>query len=130
MGAVFRLLSAVEESKGFWTIQLQLTDEEDETLKKLAEHMKDDVFDVTPIVSLGNLMLILAKYDKAEQYYLSLLNDPNFTAKYPDHENVYDFLALIYEKTGQLGKGVEYLEKSLEMKLKQYSATDPRLGPT
>ncbi|CAF4592928.1 unnamed protein product, partial [Rotaria sp. Silwood2] len=130
MGAVFRLLSAVEESKGFWTIQLQLTDEEDETLKKLAEHMKDDVFDVTPIVSLGNLMLILAKYDKAEQYYLSLLNDPNFTAKYPDHEYVYDFLGLIYEKTGLLGKGVEYLEKSLEMKLKQYSATDPRLGPT
>ncbi len=101
MGAVFRIQSINLTEQGVWNVNLLLNGEEDEELRALSEYMKDDVFRTNPLHSLAKLMLEMANYEKAEQYYLLTFQKASITEDFRWLSSVYNDLGILHDETGQ-----------------------------
>ncbi|CAF3851906.1 unnamed protein product [Rotaria sp. Silwood1] len=130
MGAVFQILSVeLDSSAGVWRVNLKLTAEEDDELRKLTEHIKEYIVLADPLRSLAKLMLEMAKYGLAEKYYQLALQDPKIFNNLENVGGVYNNLGLIYDEVGEREKALEHFEKSLRITLKCKAATDLALAP-
>ncbi|CAF1457772.1 unnamed protein product [Adineta steineri] len=125
MGAVFRIISIVEENIGFWVVELTLTDDEDKELRAISEYMRDELLEPLPLQRLAQLLYEMANYDKAEKYYLLLLHDPEVVENLKLTSIVLNDLGLIYHETEQVEQAVVYYNKSLQLKLENLPETDP-----
>jgi hypothetical protein len=76
IGAVFQIQSIDWSDQGFWNVKLKLTGEEDIQLRDLTKYMKENIIWLHPLVSLGDLMRVMAQCKKAEQFYLLALQEP------------------------------------------------------
>lgn len=81
LGSIFRLMSVKQDKNGLWIIQMILSDHNDENLKILSNQIKTEyngVNEETNLLSFGNLLYQMGKYDLAEKYFHRLLYDlPN-----------------------------------------------------
>ncbi|CAF0775926.1 unnamed protein product [Didymodactylos carnosus] len=128
MGAVFRIESIDLSDEGIWNVKLKLTGEEDEELRKLTEHIREDVLSTSPLGSLARMMMEMAKYDKAEKYHLLLLEDPTNTEDFKTLSAIYNNLGYIHNGMGRVAKAIEYYENALDIKLKHLPANDSSLA--
>ena len=78
LGSIFRLMNIKQEKNGLWIIQMVLSDNQDENLKILFENIKNEysgINDQPTLLSFGNLLHQMGKYDLAEKYFHRLLNE-------------------------------------------------------
>ncbi|CAM4954408.1 unnamed protein product [Rotaria socialis] len=130
VGAVFRIQSVDWSDQGLWNVKLKLTGEEDIQLQNLTKYMKENIIWLHPLVSLGDLLRVMAQYKKAEQFYLLALQEPYVNDNVRTVTGVYNDLATIYNEMRESDKAIEYYEKSLDIKVKHFSENDPSLAPT
>ncbi|CAF2816051.1 unnamed protein product [Rotaria sp. Silwood2] len=72
MGMICRIQS-IQEVDGVWSVKLTSNEEDDEDLKKLRLHMREELTNETNIVPFGKLLSMMGEYDKLVQFYLLML---------------------------------------------------------
>ncbi|CAF1157287.1 unnamed protein product [Didymodactylos carnosus] len=126
----FRIQSVDRCEKGVWNVQLKLTGDEDEQLNILRQHMRMNFIFRSPLGNLANLMLEMANYEKAQQYYLLLLEDATARNDHRTLAIVYNNLGFLCDQFHEQAKATEYQQKSLLINLKYLPVTDPSLAIT
>ncbi|CAF1116131.1 unnamed protein product [Adineta ricciae] len=130
MGAVFRILSVDRDDRlKTWNVRLKLTGDEDDELRTLTEHMRDDiVYPSYPLASLAKLMMRMGDTTKAERYYFEMLEHPHFISDFRNVAQIYSNLGLIYTHINKRIKADEYFRKSVDILLQHLPETDPLLA--
>jgi len=125
MHSVFRIgqmNKLLHNNNQIWQVELTLTSDNDPELHILTEHMRN-TSGVTAWHRLGNLMLTLSKFDKAEEIYELLLREAKDL-----HDKVCVLLqfGVIYYGQAKYEQAIQYYQKSLEMQ-KQIAHLDHSL---
>ena len=110
MHTIFRIgqITSISKKTSLYRVELQLTADNDQQLCTLTERIRKEVAGETGWKRLGQLLIKLSQFDKAEQLYMTLLqqtNDPREQAAY------YHQLAYIKRDQGHYRKAIEFHEK-------------------
>ena len=126
MHSVFRIgmVQQLQDNAQIWEAELTLTDDNDPQLRELSENIQKETSGIEGWNRLGLLLIILAKFDKAEALYAILLKQTTDQTK---KAHIFNQLGYINTDQGELSKALEYYEKSLEIKKKVYSENHPSL---
>ncbi|CAF0920693.1 unnamed protein product [Adineta steineri] len=115
LGSIFRLLNIKQESNGLWVIQMILSNHNDENIKILFNNIKDEYSGInneTSLLSFGNILHQMGKYDLAEKYFHRLINElPN------DHDDIsrcYHALGVLALLKDNYDVSLNWHEKSIE----------------
>ena len=114
-GSIFRLSSIHQTYEKIWTIHLTLGADDEHDLKNLFEDMKNSYTDgdnETNLLSFGNVLYKMGKYDQAERYYCRLLKESS-----PNNSQLYYSLGLVTMDKGEPDASLRWLNKALEIKI-------------
>jgi tetratricopeptide (TPR) repeat protein len=118
IGSIFRLLNIYQNNEQIWIIQLILCGDDEHDLKNLFEYMKEshaDSDNEATLLSFGQVLYKMSKYDQAEKYYYRLLNEPLLNNSSRSH--LYYSLGLVTMDKGNYDLSLMWLNKSLEIKM-------------
>ena len=124
LGSIFRTRSIAASEDGVWIIRLTLCSELDHDLKPITEHLKTRYSDnKTNLVSLGNLLLDMGRYDEAEKYFRRFLNstsmeDPNVNAL------CLHLFGMVDMRRGDYEPSLRWFNKSLAIKMQNQIRDD------
>jgi len=127
MHSVFRIgkIKQFSDKPQIWEAELTLTDDNDSQLRELSETIQKETSGSTGWNRLGQLLIKLAKFDKAEALYEILLKQ---TTDQKEKANIFHQLGLTNKHRGEYSKALEYYEKSLEIDKKTLPANHPLLA--
>ncbi|CAF3735053.1 unnamed protein product [Rotaria socialis] len=138
LGSIFRLneishnQSSLSADGTMSKIIIRMTlcsDDDDNDLKQLYDHMKNEYDrEETNLLSLGDVMLDMGKFDLAKKYYCRWLselpsNDPSLCA-------LYQRLGTVADEKGEYDTSLEWYQKSLEMKMQTRPSDHVNIGNT
>jgi tetratricopeptide (TPR) repeat protein len=114
MHTVFRVvqITPIDNKSQLYQVDLKLTGDDDQELRTLTEHIRDEVAGENGWQQLGRLLLKIGQFDKAEDLYNVLLDqatNENEKAIY------YNQLGYIQYSQGDYGKAICYYEKALQI---------------
>ena len=117
VGSIFRLGTIQRNTDRIWIISLTLCGDDEYDLKDTFESMKKKCGGnkATTLLTFGRVLRRMGKLDLAEKYYHRLLSElPSTHLLFSDL--CYSFGLVLTDK-GDLNTGLQYLQKSLELKL-------------
>ncbi|CAF3857202.1 unnamed protein product [Rotaria magnacalcarata] len=118
MGMVCRIQS-IEEIAGVWHISLTSNDENDEDLRKLRLHIRQELYDTTDMTPFGQLLSKMGEYDKLVQFYLLMLAEIS-----DDNEKLIMFhshLGATYNDLRRYEEALIHLKKVTELEAQENS---------
>ncbi|CAF1253126.1 unnamed protein product [Didymodactylos carnosus] len=128
MGTVFRIASVDKLSGGMWNVKLILNGDEDVELRRLTDHMKKEIDDRNDVATLGTLVMKMGEYEKAEEFYLLMLETGS--QKDSDVAAIYNQLGLSYDERGNNEQALVYYNKGLDIYQKCLPADSLSLATT
>ncbi len=117
MHTVFRIGQIGQIQDRIWRVELTLTSDDDEELKRLTEYIRQETSDLTKWQRLGNLLIKMGRFDKAEEIFHILLED-TFKNDEKIHSSLYFHLGEIKCNKGDYKQALEFYQKSLEIRQK------------
>ena len=129
LGSIFRMRSLSLDDDGIWIVRLTLCSELDHDLKPIINYLKTRYIEKeTNLLSLGNLLLDMGRYDEAEKYFRRFINntsldDPNLSAF------CLHLLGMVDMKRGDHELSLRWFNKSLNIKM-QHQIRDDDLAHT
>lgn len=129
MHTVFRInrLSKVDGQNELYRVELQLTADNDEQLCKLTEFVRKDVVGDNGWERLGNLLLRICQFSKAEDLYKMLIEQ---TSNELSKANYYNQLGYIKSQQGDYETALDYHKKGLAIKEKKLSPNHRSVAKT
>ena len=127
MHSVFRI-GEVKQLNGnprLWQVELTLTSDNDPQLKQLTEKIQEETQGATGWLRLGQLLIKMAQFDKAEELYKILLKE---TTNQGEKSHLFHHLGYIKDNQGRYTEALEYYEKDLEIMKKTLPANHPNLA--
>ncbi len=110
-------------------IRMPLSSDHDNDLKQLYDHMKNEYDrEETNLLSLGDVMLKMGKFDLAEKYYRRLLSE--LLSNDPSLSSLYQRLGMVADAKGEYDTSLEWYEKSLEMRMRTRPSDHVNIGLT
>jgi tetratricopeptide (TPR) repeat protein len=129
VGSIFRIVDVFNDGSGVWIIRMTLCSDDDHELKAIFEHMKNEHGGGEKnLLSFGNVLADMGKFDEAEKYYLRLLHHLSPTD--PDIARCYHGLGNVTDEKGDFDSSLEWHEKSLELRVKSLKPDHPHLAPS
>jgi tetratricopeptide (TPR) repeat protein len=127
LGSIFRLENIQRTKNELYTIHLTLCSDDHHHLKSIFDHIKHQYGenDIN-LLSFGNGLRRMGKLDEAEKCYQRLLNDSTYDQDLISRS--YHHLGRIAETKCDYDTSLEYLHKSLEIKLKLMKSNDPSIA--
>jgi tetratricopeptide (TPR) repeat protein len=127
MHTVFRIneIKLIDTSSTLYQVDLTLTADDDQQLRALSERIRQEVVGETGWKRLGQLLIKLSHFDKAEELYNILLEQTNDESKKASY---YNQLGCIKDGQGDYKKAIIYYEKAREIKEKILSSDNPSLA--
>jgi tetratricopeptide (TPR) repeat protein len=127
MHSVFRIeeVKQLDGNNRLWQVELTLTSDNDPQLLDLTEYMSKEITGSTGWDRLGHLMLKLGQFNKAEDLYEILLKQKTSEGK---EAHLYHMLGMIKDQQGEYPEAIEFYERSIKIKQKILSPTDPNLS--
>ena len=125
LGSIFRLMNIKQDKNGLWIVQMVLSNHNDENLKILFNNIKNEysgINEETSLISLGNILHHMGKYDLAEKYFHQALN--HLPCDHQDISRCYHALGILALIKDNLNLSLQWHKKSLKI-LKE---NDPRLA--
>ncbi|CAF1009612.1 unnamed protein product [Didymodactylos carnosus] len=123
MGTVFRIETVKKLDNDIWQVSLSMTNDEDQQLKTLCNHMRTELGITCHLASLGRLMFHMGNYDLAEQFNQLLLRDPTIVDPH-DLGLLHNDLGLIYSNQADYTKAFEHFGLSLQIKKRHLKFSD------
>ncbi|CAF3302629.1 unnamed protein product [Rotaria socialis] len=114
MHTIFRIdkVQKIKENSEIYQVDLTLTSDDDKQLRELTEFIRKEAEGSTGWPRLGNLLLAIGHFHKAEELYTTLLQKLSDDCT---RANIYNNLGLVKDKLGESKQAVAYFEKSLEI---------------
>jgi len=114
MHTIFRIENICQinqDSKEIWEIELILTNDSDQQLNELTQTMREETQGLKEWFSIGQLLIKLGQFTKAEEWYHVLLEQKidNFDKGY-----IYHQLGWINDNLGHYTDSIVYYTKSLD----------------
>ncbi|CAF4176604.1 unnamed protein product, partial [Adineta steineri] len=112
MHTVFRVgaIKQMGNNDQLYQVELQLTADDDEQLQRLTECISNEVMSATGWKRLSVLLVKTGHFDKAEELYKVLLEQPSSES---DKALYYNNLGCIKNDQGDYKQAIEYYEKAL-----------------
>ncbi len=119
-GSIFRLIDIhFNDEQLLWIIRIKLSNINDENFKLLFDFTKNKIGyndKEINIVTFGNILWKMNKFDEAEKYYLQIIDLlPN---DHSDRANLYYNLGHIYSDKNNYDLSLKYYNKSLDIWMK------------
>ena len=128
VGSIFRIVDVSNDGSGVWIIRMTLCSDDDHDLKNIFEHMKNEHGGGEKnLLSFGNVLADMGKFDEAEKYYLRLLK--HLSPDDPDIARCYHGLGNVTDEKGDYDSSLQWHENSLELRMKSLKADHPHLAP-
>jgi tetratricopeptide (TPR) repeat protein len=129
VGSIFRIVDVFDDDSGVWIIRMTLCSDDDHALKTIFEHMKSEHGGGEKnLLSFGNVLADMGKFDEAEKYYLRLLH--HLSPNDPDIARCYHGLGNVTDEKGDYDSSLEWHEKSLQLRIKSLRSDHPHLAPS
>jgi tetratricopeptide (TPR) repeat protein len=114
MHTVFRIgdITKIDNNSALYQVNLRLTTDDDQQLRALTKRIREEVEGETGWQRLGQLLIKLSQFDKAEELYNILLEQ---TSDKGGKAIYYNNLAYIKDVQGNYKKAIEYYNKALEI---------------
>ena len=127
MHSVFRIgaTKKLHSDNRIWEVELVFTGENDPDLHVLTDNVREQTAGLPGLHRLAQLMIKLAKFDKAEEFYQSLLTE---TKNHNERASIFHQFGLIRVLHGKYDEALEYHQKSLEIMKKSLPADHPNLA--
>jgi tetratricopeptide (TPR) repeat protein len=128
MHSVFRIgqVKQIDKSGRLWQVDLTLTSGNNPQLHDLTARMREETFSgYKGWFRLGELMMKLGHFDKAEELYEILLKQ---TTNRGEKGHLFQQLGWIKDNQGEYEEAIEYYEKSLNIEQKTLPANHPDLA--
>ncbi|CAF1434612.1 unnamed protein product [Adineta steineri] len=128
MHSIFRVgeIEQIVDNDRLWQVKLTLTCDHDPQLHILTEQIRAET---SPHEigwkRLGQLLIKLGQFDKAQQVYDVLLIQ---TSNHQEKANIYHHLGMVKKGQGEYAEAILYAEKSLEIKQKSLPPNHPDLA--
>ncbi|CAF1092580.1 unnamed protein product [Adineta steineri] len=124
IGSIFRLNNINRDDKDqIWIIKMTLCNDDEHDLKQVLMYMKQQIeSDEINLRTLGNMLCEMSKFDLAEKYLTRLLNQ--LPSNDPLHISLYEDLAKVASRSGELNMSVEWRKKLLRFKEENPLATN------
>ncbi|CAF3304886.1 unnamed protein product [Rotaria sp. Silwood2] len=115
IGSIWRIVSVDELKEArMWCIQLISCEEENARSIELTNYLKEQIGETSNLWTLGDFLMKMGEYEKAEKYYAILELDLNLPEKHVDRAAIYNRLGLIRWEQGQRSLAIEYFEKAVK----------------
>ncbi|CAF2736515.1 unnamed protein product [Rotaria sp. Silwood2] len=127
MHTVFRIgdIQKIDNQHPLYQVNLELTSDDDEQLRKLTEYIREEAAGPTGWTRLGNLLLKIGQFNKAEELYTALLDQ---TSDESERQHYYHQLGCIKGRQGDYEKAIRYYERTLEIEEKTLPPNHPDLA--
>jgi tetratricopeptide (TPR) repeat protein len=127
MHTVFRVneITKIDNNNSLYQVNLKLTADDDEELRILTKYLQQEITTETGWKRLGQLLMKLGLFDKAEELYNVLLKQ---TLDQDEKATYYNQLGQIQHAQGDYKKAIEYSRKSLEIRQKTLPPNHPLLA--
>jgi len=128
MHSVFRIehVTQIDKNDHLWQVDLILTGENDPQLHALTERMREETFPhLKGWDRLGQLMIQLGQFNKAEELYEILLNQ---TTDEGEKTHLFHQLAMVKGNQGKYEEAVGFYEKSIKINQKILPPTHSNLA--
>ncbi|CAF1553179.1 unnamed protein product, partial [Adineta steineri] len=126
MHTVFRVnaIKQMDNTNQLYQVELQLTSDDDPQLRLLTNRIREDA-EGTGWKRLGNLLLTIGQFDRAEELYNVLLEQ---TSDESEKAHYYNQLGWVKDDQGDYEKAIWYYEKALEIREKTLASNHPLLA--
>ncbi|CAM4937122.1 unnamed protein product [Rotaria socialis] len=117
MHTVFRINKIEQITDYLWSVDLALTSDTDGQLQRLAQRLRKEIEGQNQLHRLGNLLIRMGEFDKAEEIFKTLLE----TTSNVDLEQVtsfYNQLGCICKEKGNFSSALSYHQKAQEIQQK------------
>jgi len=123
IGSIFQLKNISFDNKNqFWIVQMSLSSDDDNQLKKVLMHMKQQTGQgAIDLRILGEFLSEMGRFDLAEQYFHRLLKQ--IPSNDPLRGELYEHLAKVASRSGDFDKSMKWRQKSIEFKEKNSTAS-------
>lgn len=127
MHTIFRTgsITSIRHSETLFEVNLKMTADDDEQLRALSERIRQEVVGETGWKRLGQLLIKLNHFDKAEELYNALLNQTSDERMKTSYLNQ---LGYIKDGLGDYYLAIAYYEKARDMKEKILPENHPSLA--
>ncbi|CAF1156481.1 unnamed protein product [Adineta steineri] len=117
MHTVFRVghIEKIDNNNQVYQVELELTSDDDQQLRLLTDRIREEVGDSTGWKRLGNLLLKIGQFNKAEELYNVLLEQ---TSDEDEKVLYYNQLGFVQWNQGDNEKAIWYYEQALEIEQK------------
>ncbi len=130
IGCVFRLIDIhQDDDEQIWVIRMKLCGDDDDDLKKLFDHMKKEYGggnNEVNLLSFGNVLRRMGKYDLAEKMYRRLLNE--LPSNDPSLSGLYWSLGLVTKDKGDYDSSLRWFHESLEIYMRKDPSNSINIG--
>ncbi|CAF4577242.1 unnamed protein product [Rotaria sp. Silwood2] len=122
MHTVFRIgdVRQIDKERPLYEVDLKLTSDDDEQLRELTDYIRGEVDD-TGWYRMGQLLLKIGQFNKAEELYTALLEQASDDS---DRSLIYHQLGWLKDDQGQYTEAASFYEKALEIKEQNSSEDD------
>ena len=129
MHTVFRIgeIKQIDSNNPLYQVELQLTSDDDPQLRALTERIREETPGSTGWQRLGQLLLKIGQFNKAEELYNALLEQ---TSDDSEKAHYYNQLGYAKDDQGEYEKAIEYYEKALEICHKNPTSNQTDLATT
>jgi tetratricopeptide (TPR) repeat protein len=127
MHTIFRVgkINMIDNNDRLYQVELKLTNDEDQELRILTEHIRQETCGSTGWERLGKLLVSIGQYGKAEDFFKLLLEQASNEEK---KGLFYNQLGHISDHLGNYDKAIFCFDKSLEIKQKTLPPYHPALA--
>ncbi|CAF1188468.1 unnamed protein product [Rotaria sp. Silwood1] len=129
MHTVFRIgdVRKIDKKSPLYEVGLKLTADDDQQLRRLTDRIRQETSGNTGWYRLGQLLLKIGQFDKAEELYTALLEQASYDS---DNAYLYHQLGCLKDNQGQYKEAASYYETSLKIKRKTLPQDHPSLAAT
>ncbi|CAF1408546.1 unnamed protein product [Adineta steineri] len=126
MHTVFRVIAIkqMDNKNELYQVELKLTSDDDQQLRILTNRIREEAGG-TGWQRLGDLLLKIGQFNKAEELYNALLEQPSDEG---EKQHYYNQLGSVHYNQGDYKKAIWYVEQGLEISQKTLSSNHPYLA--
>ncbi|CAF4068607.1 unnamed protein product [Adineta steineri] len=127
MHTVFRVgvIEQMDNKNQLYQVELQLTSDDDQQLRVLTDRMREEAHGHTGWQRLGDLLLKIGQFNKAEELYNVLLDQ---TSDEGEKAIYHHQLGSVHSSQGDYEKAIWYFEQGLEILQKTLPSDHPDLA--
>jgi tetratricopeptide (TPR) repeat protein len=128
MHSVFRIgqVKQIDNNDRLWQVDLTLTSDSDPQLLALTERMREETYPhLKGWYRLGNLLVKLAQFDKAQQVFDIMLDQ---TTEQKEKANIYYMLGMIKRHQGEFAEAIRFYENAIKIDQETLPPNHPNLA--